>query len=124
GYDLHMFNSLDTQASLYGSERAGFLTALAQRTANANRILSGQRAVLAAQQRGFAEVLIAKGVKFLRDGKAADTALKDMGIDDTLLARLRQTQDQVVRWGADGKLEARSEERRVGKEGRKQACME
>ncbi|UYA98979.1 internal virion protein [Xanthomonas phage vB_Xar_IVIA-DoCa9] len=106
GYDLHMFNSLDTQASLYGSERAGFLTALAQRTANANRILSGQRAVLAVQQRGFAEVLIAKGVKFLRDGKAADTALKDMGLDDTLLARLRQTQDQVVRWGADGKLEA------------------
>ena len=58
------------------------------------------------QQRGFAEVLIAKGVKFLRDGKAADTSLKDMGLDDTLLARLRQTQDQVVRWGADGKLEA------------------
>ena len=106
GYDLHMFNSMDTQASLYGSERAGFLTALVQRTANANRILSGQRAVLAVQQRGFAEVLIAKGVKFLRDGKAADTALKDMGLDDTLLARLRQTQDQVVRWGADGKLEA------------------
>ena len=106
GYDLHMFNSLDTQASLYGSERAGFLAALAQRAANANRILSGQRAVLAVQQRGFAEVLIAKGVKFLRDGAAADTALKDMGIDDTLLARLSKTQDQVVRWGADGKLEA------------------
>lgn len=106
GYDLHMFNSLDTQASLYGSERAGFLTALTQRTANANRILSGQRAVLAVQQRGFAEVLIAKGVKFLRDGTAADTALKDMGLDDNLLARLRQTQDQVVRWGSDGKLEA------------------
>ncbi len=106
GYDLHMFNSVDTQASLYGSERAGFLTALAQKAANANRILSGQRAVLAVQQRGFAEVLIAKGVKFLRDGASADTALKDMGIDDNLLARLRRTQDQVVTWGADGKLEA------------------
>jgi hypothetical protein len=106
GYDLHMFNAMDTQASLYGSERAGFLTALVQRTANANRILSGQRAVLAVQQRGFAEVLIAKGVKFLRDGAEADTALKDMGIDDNLLNRLRLTQDQVVRWGADGKLEA------------------
>lgn len=106
GYDLHMFNGLDTQATLYGSERAGFLTALAQRASNANRILSGQRAVLAVQQRGFAEVLIAKGVKFLRDGAEADIALKDMGIDDNLLARLRETQDQVVRWGADGKLEA------------------
>lgn len=106
GYDLHLFNSVDTQASLYGSERAGFLTALAQKTAHANRILSGQRAVLAVQQRGFAEVLIAKGVKFLRDGAEADTALKDMGINDALLARLRRTQDQVVRWGADGKLEA------------------
>ena len=106
GYDLHMFNGLDTQASLYGSERAGFITALSQRAANANRILSGQRAVLAVQQRGFAEVLIAKGVKFLRDGLEADTALKDMGINDALLARLRNTQDQVVRWGPDGKLEA------------------
>lgn len=106
GYDLHMFNGLDTQATLYGSERAGFITALSQRAANANRILSGQRAVLAVQQRGFAEVLIAKGVKFLRDGTEADTALKDMGINDALLARLRNTQDQVVRWGADGKLEA------------------
>ena len=106
GYDLHMFNGLDTQASMYGSERAGFITALSQRAANANRILSGQRAVLAVQQRGFAEVLIAKGVKFLRDGIEADTALKDMGINDALLARLRDTQDQVVRWGADGKLEA------------------
>lgn len=106
GYDLHLFNSVDTQASLYGSERAGFLTQLSQQTANANRILSGQRATLAVQQRGFAEVLIAKGVKFLRDGTEADTALKDMGIDDVLLARLRRTQDRVVRWGADGKLEA------------------
>lgn len=106
GYDLHMFNSLDTQASMYGSERAGFLTSLVQKAAHANRILSGQRAVLAVQQRGFAEVLIAKGVKFLRDGAEADTALKDMGIDDNLLNRLRATQDRVVRWGADGKLEA------------------
>lgn len=106
GYDLHMFNGLDTQASLYGSERAGFITALSQRAANSNRILSGQRAVLAVQQRGFAEVLIAKGVKFLQDGLEADTALKDMGINDALLARLRSTQDQVVRWGSDGKLEA------------------
>lgn len=106
GYDLHMFNSLDTQATLYGSERAGFISALSQWAANANRILSGQRAVLAVQQRGFTEVLIAKGVKFLRDGKAADTALKDMGIDDNLLARLRKSQDRVVRWGSDGKLEA------------------
>lgn len=106
GYDLHMFNALDTQASLYGSERAGFLTALAQRTSNANRILSGQRAILAVQQRGFAEVLIAKGVKFLRDGADADVALRDMGIDNELLSRLRRTQDRVVKWGADGKLEA------------------
>ncbi len=106
GYDLHMFNSVDTQASMYGSERAGFLTQLVQKAAHANRILSGQRAVLAVQQRGFAEVLIGKGVKFLRDGAEADTALKDMGIDDVLLNRLRKTQDQVVTWGADGKLEA------------------
>lgn len=106
GYDLHLFNSVDTQASMYGSERAGFLSQLSQQTANANRILSGQRATLAVQQRGFAEVLIAKGVKFLRDGEDADIALKDMGLDDVLLARLRETQDQVVRWGADGKLEA------------------
>lgn len=106
GYDLHLFNSVDTQASMYGSERAGFLTQLVQKAAHTNRILSGQRAVLAVQQRGFAEVLIAKGVKFLRDGKEADIALKDMGIDDVLLNRLRATQDQVVTWGADGKLEA------------------
>lgn len=106
GYDLHMFNSLDTQASMYGSERAGFMTALVQKAAHANRILSGQRAVLAVQQRGFAEVLIAKGVKFLRDGTEADIAMKDMGIDDVLLNRLRATQDKVVKWGADGKLEA------------------
>lgn len=106
GYDLHMFNSVDTQASMYGSERAGFLTQLVQKAAHTNRILSGQRAVLAVQQRGFAEVLIAKGVKFLRDGTEADTALKDMGIDDVLLRRLRATQDQVVTWGPDGKLES------------------
>jgi hypothetical protein len=106
GYDLHMFNSVDTQASMYGSERAGFFTALAQKASHANRILSGQRAVLAVQQRGFAEVLIAKGVKFLRDGTEADIALKDMGLDDVLLNKLRATQDQVVTWGADGKLEA------------------
>lgn len=122
GYDLHLFNSVDTQASLYGSERAGFLTQLSQQTANANRILSGQRATLAVQQRGFAEVLIAKGVKFLRDDTEADTALKDMGIDDVLLARLRATQDKVVRWGADGKLEA-VDPRNVGNLNDRQAWL-
>lgn len=106
GYDLHMFSGLDTQAHLSGAERIGLFTAIVQRMVNANRVLSWQRAILAAQQRGFAEVLIAKGVKFLRDGAEADVALKDMGIDDALLARLRRTQDQVVRWGSDGKLEA------------------
>lgn len=57
--------------------------------------LSFWRAIHSAQQRGFAEQVVRKAAGYLKDG-GNDAALKDMGMDDALLGRLRKDLNNIA----------------------------
>jgi hypothetical protein len=65
--------------------------------------LNGWRAVTAAQQRGMAEQIVHKALRYVRDGKD-DKALADMGIDAQLSTTLRSELSRAARFDANGRL--------------------
>lgn len=66
--------------------------------------LSMWRSIHSAQQRGFAEQVVKKAAEYIKDGKS-DAALRDMGIDDDLIAKMRGHIDQMAVFDANGKLQ-------------------
>jgi Transglycosylase SLT domain len=59
--------------------------------------LSGWRAIHSAQQRGMAEQIVRKAAEYIKGGKN-DVALRDMGISDELMAKLRADIDNIATW--------------------------
>lgn len=59
--------------------------------------LSGWRAIHSAQQRGFAEQIVRKAAEYIKSGQN-DAALRDMGISDELMAKLRKDIDNITTW--------------------------
>ncbi len=59
--------------------------------------LSLWRSIHAAQQRGMAEQIVAKAARYIKEG-TDDIALADMGIDASLVARLRNDIDEAAIW--------------------------
>jgi hypothetical protein len=65
--------------------------------------LSGWRAIHGAQQRGVAEQIVHKAVKFIRDG-GDDVALTDMGISPELAAAMRNDLPVMAKFDGAGRL--------------------
>jgi hypothetical protein len=65
--------------------------------------LSLWRAITSAQQRGMAEQIVHKALRYIRDGKS-DTALADMGIGAELAAGIRAELANAATFDARGKL--------------------
>lgn len=62
--------------------------------------LSGWRAIHSAQQRGMAEQIVHKALRYIREGKD-DVALRDFGISPELQAAMRAELDQVAKFDGD-----------------------
>lgn len=70
---------------------------------HAQGILSGWRAIHSAQQRGVAEQIVHKALKYIRDG-GNDKALTDMGIDEALMRSLKADLGNIATFDANGNL--------------------
>jgi hypothetical protein len=62
--------------------------------------LSMWRAIHSAQQRGMAEQIVRKATQYLKDG-GNDVALRDMGISDELMARMRKDLNAIAQFDGD-----------------------
>jgi hypothetical protein len=94
--------SLDPHS--YGEETIGLMDRLLRGASHMQAKLSFWRAIHSAQQRGMAEQIVRKAVVFMREGKSADPYLKDMRIDNDLLARMRAELPNIATWDANGRL--------------------
>lgn len=94
--------SLDPHS--YGEETITLMDRLLRGASHMQAKLSFWRAIHSAQQRGMAEQIVRKAAVFLREGKSADVFLKDMGMSDDLLARMRAELPSIASWDAQGRL--------------------
>lgn len=94
--------SLDPHS--YGEETITLMDRLLRGASHMQAKLSFWRAIHSAQQRGMAEQIVRKAAVFLREGQSADVFLKDMGMSDDLLARMRAELPSIASWDAQGRL--------------------
>jgi hypothetical protein len=66
--------------------------------------LSLWRAITAGQQRGMAEQIVHKALRYIREGKE-DVALADMGIDSALAQRMRSELTKTAKFDSTGRLQ-------------------
>lgn len=64
---------------------------------------NGFHHLVSAQQRGMTEQIVKKSWRMIRDGKT-DAALRDMGLTDDLVTRLREELENVAEFDAKGHL--------------------
>lgn len=94
--------SLDPHS--YGEETITLMDRLLRGASHMQAKLSFWRAIHSAQQRGMAEQIVRKAAVFLREGQSTDVFLKDMGMSDDLLARMRAELPSIASWDAQGRL--------------------
>lgn len=73
--------------------------------ANGTQIVSGHRAILAAQHRLVAEQIMLKAIRYIKNG-GDDIALKEMGLSREVRERLLKDIDNVAKFDKDGNLTA------------------
>lgn len=103
--DYRIFGIFDTpeMADIAGKESVGVVTKAIRGGANLQRVLSGHRWVTAAQTRGFADQIVRKALRFIKEG-GEDIALKDMGIQGEMIATLKARLGKVAKFDAKGEL--------------------
>jgi hypothetical protein len=94
--------SLDPHS--YGEETLTLMDRLLRGASHMQAKLSFWRAIHSAQQRGMAEQIVRKAAVFLREGQSADVFLKDMGMSDDLMARMRAELPSIASWDAQDRL--------------------
>lgn len=97
-----LFDTMD-QADIAGKESVGTASKLIRAGANINRAASGHRWMVAAQERGVAEQITRKALRYIREGKE-DLALSDMGVNEDLAGVLRARLDDIATFDGRGEL--------------------
>ena len=97
------FDMPDKLTQTYGVETVTAADRLLRSGAHLQGKLSLWRAITAAQQRGMAEQIVHKSLRYIRDGKA-DVALADMGIDKQLIDSIRAELPTAAKFDANGRL--------------------
>jgi hypothetical protein len=98
------FDSPSQQYQVNGAESITAFDRLIRRGSQVQGMLSGWRAIHAAQQRGVAEQIVLKSLRYIRDGKN-DAALADMGITKEVADAMRAEFANTVVWSPDGKVQ-------------------
>lgn len=88
------WGALDAHDLMTTAETAGLFSKVARGAAQAVHTMNGQRLLIAAQTRGMAEQITMRALRFIREG-GEDAALRDMGLDDALVSRLRNTMNDL-----------------------------
>lgn len=103
--DYRIFGMFDTpeMADIAGKETVGVVTKAIRGGANLQRVLSGHRWVTAAQTRGFADQIVRKAMRFIKEG-GEDVALKDMGIQGEMVSTLQARLNKIATFDTNGEL--------------------
>lgn len=91
------FDNPELQYQLYGADTVTFADRALRGATHLQGKLSFWRAIHSAQQRGMAEQIVLKAVKYLKEG-SNDKALRDMGFTDELMGKLRKDLDSFVQF--------------------------
>ncbi|AHB12135.1 internal virion protein with endolysin domain [Xylella phage Paz] len=106
--DYRIFGIFDTpeMADIAGRESVGVVTKAIRAGSNLQRVLSGHRWVTAAQERGFADQIVRKAARFLRetDPGVDNVALKDMGITGEMATTMRDRLKKIATFDKSGEL--------------------
>ena len=97
------FDNPDLQYQVSGHDTVTLADRLLRGGSQAQAKLSFWRAIHGAQQRGAAEQIIHKAVRYIRDG-VEDIALNDMGFTPEVRMALRAQMDSVAKFDAQGNL--------------------
>jgi hypothetical protein len=97
------FDNGTMQYQAYGADTATFADRALRGASHLQGKLSLWRAIHSAQLRGSAEQIVRKAARYLKDG-GDDLALRQMGLDDALLERLRADLPNIAKYDAAGKL--------------------
>ena len=98
------FDSRSLDPHSYGQDTLTFMDRLLRGGGHLQGKLSMWRAIHSAQHRGMAEQIARKAVVYLQEGKSADVFLRDMGMSDELLAKLRADLPRMAQFDAQGRL--------------------
>lgn len=88
---------------VYGADTANAFDRLLRSGSHLQGKLSLWRAITAAQERGAAEQIVHKALRFINEGKISKN-LADMGIDDALAQSIRNDLPNVAQFDAQGRL--------------------
>jgi hypothetical protein len=91
-------------AQVYGQDTPTFLDRALRGASHVQAKLSFWRAIHGAQHRGFAEQIVHKAMKFVRNG-GDDIALNDMGIGKDLRDKLAAELGNIAEFNSDGSLQ-------------------
>lgn len=98
------FDMPDRATETYGVETLTAADRLLRSGLHLQGKLSMWRAITAAQERGMAEQIVHKALRYARDGLDSK-ALADMGIDSDLAAAIRRELPRTARWEGDRLVE-------------------
>jgi len=99
----YLFNAHDNGVELYDRESMGTFTKIARGASHFNAVASGFKLIHVMQQRGIAEQIVRKALRYVKEG-TNDVALRDMGFDDGLLGRIKEKLPEIASWDAKGRL--------------------
>lgn len=103
-YKLVMaFDEPNTAYRTYGADTVTGLDRMLRGAGHAQSVLSGWRMVHAVQHRAAAEQIVLKSMRFIRDGLES-AALKDMGLTDDIVARIRKELPAIATFGPNGQV--------------------
>jgi hypothetical protein len=98
------FDNRSMDPHSYGQDTLTLMDRLLRGGGHLQGKLSMWRAIHSAQHRGMAEQIARKAVVYLQEGKSADVLLRDMGMSDDLLAKLRADLPRMASFDGSGRL--------------------
>ena len=97
------FDNPTSEYQVDGKQSLGIHDRLLRGGMHAQGKLTFWRAVHSAQQRGMAEQIVLKSLRFIRDG-GEDVALADMGITPEVAAKMKANLDKAVTFDGNGRV--------------------
>ena len=97
------FDNPTLEHQLYGRDTTTMADRLLRGGVAMQGMLSGWRAIHAAQQRGMAEQIVHKAARFLRDG-GNDAALDDIGLHQDVRTKLLKDLPNIAKFDSSGRL--------------------